>query len=130
MAGTFKFEMVTPERIALAEDAQQVIVPGTEGDFTVLPGHAPVISTIRPGVIDVLLADGRRPRMFVKGGFAEVDSDRVTVLAQHAVDVEAMDAAMVAAELQAAEAELASASTDAARLAASAAVSQLRALGR
>jgi F-type H+-transporting ATPase subunit epsilon len=130
MAGTFKFELVTPERMALSEDVGQVIVPGVEGDFTVLPGHAPVISALRPGIIDVTLPDARKTRIFVKGGFAEVDSDRLTVLAERALDVEAMNAATVAAELEAAEAELASAADDASRLAAAAAVERLRSLGR
>ena len=49
MAGTFKFELVTPERMLLSEDAAQVVVPGAEGDFTVLAGHAPVVSALRPG---------------------------------------------------------------------------------
>ena len=130
MAGTFKFELVTPERMALSEDAAQVVVPGVEGDFTVLPGHAPVISALRPGVIDVTLPDARKTRIFVKGGFAEVDGDHLTVLAERALDVEAMDAATVAAELEAAEADLASAADDASRLAAASAVERLRALVR
>jgi len=130
MAGTFKFELVTPERMVLSQDASQVVVPGLEGEFTVLPGHAPVISALRPGVVDATLGDARHVRVFVKGGFAEVDADRLIVLAERALDVEAMDAATVAAELQAAEAELAAATTDAARLAAASAVERLRALGR
>lgn len=130
MAGTFKFELVTPERMALSEDVGQVVVPGVEGDFTVLPGHAPVISALRPGIIDVTLPDARKTRLFVKGGFAEVDADRLTVLAERALDVGAMSAATVAAELEVAEAELASAADDASRLAAASAVERLRALGR
>jgi F-type H+-transporting ATPase subunit epsilon len=130
MAGTFRFELVTPERMALSEDVAQVVVPGVEGEFAVLPGHAPVISALRPGVIDVTLPDARRTRIFVKGGFAEVDAEHVTVLAERALDVEAMDAATIAAELEAAEADLASASDDAARLAAASAVDRLKALGR
>jgi F-type H+-transporting ATPase subunit epsilon len=130
MAGTFKFELVTPERMALSEDATQVVVPGIEGEFTVLPGHAPVISALRPGVIDVTLPDARKTRIFVKGGFAEVDADHLTVLAERALDVEAMDAATIAAELETAQADFASATDDAARLAAASAVERLRALGR
>ncbi len=126
MADTFKFELVTPERMLLSEDASQVVIPGTEGDFTVLAGHAPVISTIRPGLIEAALADDRRLRLFVKGGFAEVDANRLTVLAQRALEVEAMDAARIADELATAENELAAAADDAARLAAHAAVHQLR----
>jgi F-type H+-transporting ATPase subunit epsilon len=130
MAGTFKFELVTPERMALSEDAVQVVVPGVEGEFTVLPGHAPVISALRPGVIDVTLPDAKRERLFVKGGFAEVDADRLTVLAERALNVEAMDAAAIAAELETAQAELAAATDDGARLAAASAVERLKALGR
>ena len=130
MADTFKFELITPERMLFSENAAQVLVPGFEGEFTVLPGHAPVISALRPGVIDAALADARKVRVFVKGGLAEVDHDRVTVLAERAIPVEAMDAATVAAELESAEAELAAANDDTARLAASAAVDRLRAMGR
>jgi F-type H+-transporting ATPase subunit epsilon len=128
MAGTFKFELVTPERMALSEDVGQVVVPGVEGDFTVLPGHAPVISALRPGVVDITLPDSKRTRIFVKGGFAEVDADHLTVLAERALDIEAMDAAAIGAELETAEADLASATDDAARLAAASAVEGLRAL--
>ncbi len=130
MAGTFKFELVTPERMLLSEDAAQVVVPGVEGEFTVLSGHAPVIAALRPGVVSATLADASTMRVFVKGGFAEVDADRVIVLAERAADVADLDAAGVAAELQAAEAELAAATGDAARLAATAAVESLRALQR
>jgi F-type H+-transporting ATPase subunit epsilon len=128
MADTFRFELVTPERMALSEDVAQVVVPGVEGEFTVLPGHAPVISALRPGVIEVALPEaGGKTRIFVKGGFAEVDADHLTVLAERAIPVEALD---VAAELETAEAELAAASDDASRLAAASAVERLRALGR
>ena len=96
-------------------------------EFTVLPGHAPVISALRPGVIEVVLPDARKSRIFVKGGFAEVDADRLTVLAERALPVESMD---TAAELEVAEAEFAAASDDASRLAAASAVERLRALGR
>ena len=130
MAGTFRFELVTPERMLLSEDAAQVVVPGVEGEFTVLAGHAPVVSALRPGVVDATLGDSRAVRVFVKGGFAEVDADRLIVLAERAFDVASMDATGIAAELETAEAELAAATTDAARLAAASAVDRLRALQR
>jgi F-type H+-transporting ATPase subunit epsilon len=131
MAGTFKFELVTPERMALSQDAAQVLVPGVEGEFTVLPGHAPVISALRPGVIEVTLAEGgETERIFVKGGFAEVGADRVTVLAERAMAVAQMSADVVTAELETAEAELAAAADDASRLAAASAVERLKAMGR
>ena len=128
MAGTFKFELVTPERMVLSEEASQVVVPGVGGAFAVLPGHAPVISALRPGVVDATLGDARHVRVFVKGGFAEVEADRLTVLAERALDVESMDASVVSRELQTAEADLAAAGDDAARLAASSAIEQLKTL--
>jgi F-type H+-transporting ATPase subunit epsilon len=130
MAGTFKFELVTPERVAVSENASQVVVPGVEGEFTVLAGHAPLISALRPGVVDATLGESRKMRIFIKGGFAEVGADRLIVLAERAIDVEAIDAATIAAELETAEAELAAANDDAARLAATSAIERLKALQR
>jgi F-type H+-transporting ATPase subunit epsilon len=130
MAGTFKFELVTPERMLLSEDAAQVVVPGVEGEFTVLAGHAPVVSALRPGVVSATLGENAAKRIFVKGGFAEVDAERLIVLAERAIDLADADPATIAAELETAEAELAAATSDAARLAAASAVDQLRALQR
>lgn len=127
MAGTFKFELVSPERILISADAEQVIVPGMEGQFTVFAGHAPVISTLRPGVLDVQTAEGRR-RVFVRGGFAEVEPDRVTVLAQHLLDLDDLSADQLARELESAERLLADAKDDGTRMVSGEAVEQLRAL--
>jgi F-type H+-transporting ATPase subunit epsilon len=128
MAGTFKFELVTPERMVVSEEAAQVVVPGTEGAFTVLPGHAPVISSLRPGVINATLGDGRNVRAFVKGGFAEVDADHLVILAERALNVDKMDASTISEELQAAEAEFSSAAADHERMAASHAIEELKSL--
>ena len=130
MADTFKFELVTHERMLMSQDAARVVVPGMEGRFTVLPGHAPVISALRPGMIELTLSDAKTARIFVRGGFAEVDAAHVTVLAERAWDVEQLDQATIASELQVAEAELAQAASDTARLAAVTAVEQLKALQR
>ena len=111
MASTFTFELVTPERLLLSAPAEQVVVPGSEGDFAVLAGHAPVISTLRPGVIEITLPQGRQ-RIFVKKGVAEADPERLTVLAQTAVAVDDLDAERLLAEQKAAEAELAAAKDD------------------
>jgi F-type H+-transporting ATPase subunit epsilon len=111
MTQAFNFELVTPERLLLAGQAEQVVIPGAEGDFAVLAGHAPVISTLRPGILEITLADSKR-RVFVKKGVAEADPTRLTVLAQSAVDVEELDATRIAAELKSAEAELAEAKDD------------------
>lgn len=127
MAGTFKFELVSPERVLHAVDAEQAVVPSVEGEFTMLPGHAPLVATLRPGVIDVS-AQGSRKRLFVKSGFAEVDPTRLTVLAEKAYDVDDMSPAVIADELKAAEAELAAANDDASRMAADALISELKRL--
>ncbi len=111
MPSTFTFELVTPERLLLSAPAEQVVVPGSEGDFAVLAGHAPVISTLRPGVIEITLPQGRQ-RIFVKKGVAEADPERLTVLAQTAVAVDDLDAERLSAEQKAAEAELAAAKDD------------------
>ncbi len=124
---SFKFELVSPERILVSEDVDQVVLPGTEGDFAVLVGHAPFVSTLRPGVLDVT-SGGTRKRLLVKGGFAEVDPARLTVLAEQAFDVADLDAAKIGRELEAAEAELAAAKDDEARLRASTLIEQLKSL--
>ena len=92
-------------------EAEQVVVPGAEGDFAVLAGHAPVISTLRPGILEITQPTGKQ-RIFVKKGVAEADPGRLTVLAQTAVAMEDLDAAQIAAELKAAEAELLEAKDD------------------
>ena len=71
---SFKFELVSPERLLVSADATEVVMPGAEGDFTVLAGHSPVLSTLRPGVLALKLADGGTKRVYVRGGFAEVDA--------------------------------------------------------
>ena len=91
-----RFELVTPSRLLLAEHADMVVVPGGDGDFGVLPGHAPLLSTVCPGVLDVYKGDATPRRIFVAGGFAEVSADRVTVLAEEAVP--AADIGLAAAE--------------------------------
>lgn len=129
MAGTIAFEIVSPEKVLLAGEAEHVLLPGAEGDMGILPGHAPLVSTLRPGVIEVTLP-GAKARIYVRRAFAEVDSERVTVLAERAYDIGTLDAATVAAELAAAEAELAAAKTDDQRFMANeaiAALSKLRA---
>src|ERR1700752_5280189 len=81
MAERVQFELVTPERLLLSEMVEMVVVPGTEGNFGVLPGHAPLISSIRPGTIDVYEGQTIARRIFVVSGIAEVTPERCTVLA-------------------------------------------------
>jgi F-type H+-transporting ATPase subunit epsilon len=115
MAATFNFELVTPERLVFSGEASQVVVPGMEGDFAVLAGHSPFISTLRPGILEVTLPQGRQ-RLLVKKGVAEADPARLTILAQTAVPVEELEGARLAGELQLAEAQIAEAKDDHARM--------------
>lgn len=78
------FELVTPEKLVRSEDVHMVVVPGGEGDFGVLEGHAPVMSTIRDGELTVYKAEGGAPETIeIRGGFAEVGDNGLTVLAEH-----------------------------------------------
>lgn len=87
------FELVTPERVVFAEEADMVVVPGGDGDFGVLPGHAPLLSTVRPGTVEVYEGDRVTMRIFVSGGFAEVADGRCAVLADEAVPASEIDRA-------------------------------------
>ncbi|MBV8889226.1 MAG: ATP synthase F1 subunit epsilon [Alphaproteobacteria bacterium] len=101
-----QFELVSPERLVLSEMVEMVVVPGVEGNFGVLPGHAPLISMIRPGMIDVYEGRTVTRRIFIVGGIAEVTPERCTVLADEALAPEALDRAAIEAELQVADGNL------------------------
>jgi len=94
------FELVSPERLLKSEQVDMVVVPGAEGDFGVLPRHAPLISTLRPGVIRIFEGRDVKERIFVAGGFAEVTPERCTVLAEDAIPVGDIDAAKLDQELK------------------------------
>lgn len=103
MAKTFKFELVSPEQLLISGNATQVVVPGSEGAFAILPGHAPVMSTLKPGVLDVTMDGEAERRIFVRGGFAEAGPDSLTVLAEQAIPMAELDAAAIAEEVRNAE---------------------------
>lgn len=91
MADTFQFEIVTPAKAILSQQVELVIIPGAAGNFGVLPGHAPLLSTLRPGSIEIRDFQLRiLKQVFVEGGFAEVTPERCTVLAEEALPVEAI----------------------------------------
>ena len=106
MADRVQFELVTPERLLLSEMVEMVVVPGTEGNFGVLPGHAPLISSIRPGMIDVYEGQTITRRIFVVSGIAEVTPERCTVLADEALPPEELDRGGIETELQTIEGNL------------------------
>jgi F-type H+-transporting ATPase subunit epsilon len=103
MADQVQFELVAPERLLISDEVEMVVVPGAEGDFGVLPGHAPFISTVRPGVISVYENGAVGRRVFVSGGFSEVTSERCTVLADEAISLDDVDRAAAESRLRAAE---------------------------
>jgi F-type H+-transporting ATPase subunit epsilon len=109
MAEKTQFELVSPERLLLSEMVAMVVVPGSEGNFGVLPGHSLLISTVRPGVIDVYQEDRTviSERIFVAGGFAEVTPERCTVLADEAVPLKELDATAIEANVRILEGNLA-----------------------
>ena len=118
MAEAFSFELVSPEKLLLSDDVEMVVVPGVEGDFGVLTGHAPLISALRPGVIDTYKGDNVEKRIFVAGGFAEVTGERCTVLAEEAMPVEDIDKVAAEARIKAANEAISAADNDIARNAA------------
>ena len=88
MADKIAFELVSPDRLLISEDVDMIVVPGTEGDFGVLLGHQPMISTVRPGILEVQNSGGEDRRIFVNGGFAEITGNRCAVMTEEAVPVE------------------------------------------
>jgi F-type H+-transporting ATPase subunit epsilon len=109
MARSFKFELVSPERLLLSGEAGEVVVPGSEGEFTFLSGHAPVMSTLKPGVLKVTMEGEPEARIFVRGGFAEGSPESLTVLAEQAIPMDELDAAALAQEIKNAEEDVADA---------------------
>lgn len=118
MADKVAFELVSPEKLLLSQDVDLVVVPGAEGNFGVLPRHAPMISTIRPGVIQVYETRSSEPQaIFVAGGFAEVTPDRLTVLAEEALPVADIDRSALDQQIQDLTEDLADAKDEAERTA-------------
>ncbi len=100
VSNTIDFELVSPEKLLKSEPVEMVVVPCTEGDIGVLPGHSLLIATVRPGVIDIHEGGQVRESIFVAGGFAEVSPERCTVLAEEAVPVADIDPAQAEKRLE------------------------------
>ena len=103
MADALKFELVSPERLLVSEEVEQVVVPGSEGFFTVLARHAPFMTTLRPGIVEVKTLAGAEQKFYVRGGFADVTPAGLTILADAAMPLEEFDAAALAEEVRVAE---------------------------
>ena len=115
MADSFKFELVSPERLLISEEVEQVIIPGAEGEMTVMASHAPVMTTIKPGVVTVKPASGSEQRYVVFGGFAAVVPQGCTLLAESAVPVGEFDRAELEKRIDAARRDAESTENDEAR---------------
>ena len=95
---SFAFELVSPERLLLSEPANEVTVPGVEGEFTVMAQHAPFITVLKPGIVRIKLASGTEQSVYVRGGFAEVNPDGLTILADFALPAAELNAEAFARE--------------------------------
>lgn len=124
----FHFELVSPERLLFSGDVESVVVPGTEGLFQVFKDHAPVMSTLKPGIVEVDEGDSGNRRLFVRGGFAEVSADGLTILAEQALPMDEVDAEKIAQEISNAEEDVGDAKSDAAKRQASERLEQLKEL--
>jgi F-type H+-transporting ATPase subunit epsilon len=109
VADPFQFDLVAPERLMMSEMVQQVVVPGADGYFTVLIGHAPLMSSLKPGIIDITRGDGEVLRIFVRAGFADVGISGLTILAEEATPLAEVDMAKLAQAVTDAEEDVADA---------------------
>lgn len=115
MAEPFKFELVSPEKLLVSEDVESVVVPGTEGDMTVMARHAPVMTSVKPGVVTVKSAEGGEERYVVFGGFADILPETCTLLAESAVRVADIDREDLARRIQEAREDVQDAQSEEAR---------------
>ncbi|MGX5843422.1 F0F1 ATP synthase subunit epsilon [Mesorhizobium sp. ArgA1] len=115
MAEAFQFELVSPERLLVSEQVEAVVIPGAEGEMTVMAHHAPVMTTIKPGVVTVKTAGGKEERYVVFGGFADIVPAGCTLLAESAVAVGDIDRADLARRIQDAKEDAADAKDDQSR---------------
>jgi F-type H+-transporting ATPase subunit epsilon len=127
MAG-LHFELVSPARLLFSGEVASVTIPGTDGEMGILPGHAPVLSTLRPGVVTISRDSGAAEKIFVRGGFAEVNPSGLTVLAETAIPLADLNADALAQEVKDAEEDVADAKDDETRRRASENLEHLKAL--
>jgi F-type H+-transporting ATPase subunit epsilon len=125
---TFHFDLVSPEKLLFSSEVTQVDIPGAEGDFGVLAGHAPIVTTLRPGILVIYGEAGEQLRVVVNGGFAEVGPAGLTVLADTAVPLDELDLAVLAGAIKDTEEDVADTKDDWQRDKLARRLDQLRAL--
>lgn len=128
MAEAFQFELVSPERLLVSEKVEQVVIPATDGEMTILANHSPVMTTIRPGVVTVKTAGGASDRYVVFGGFADIVPSGCTLLAESAVPVSSLDHADIAQRIRNANEDVADAKDSATKQKAEEYLSHLKTL--
>jgi F-type H+-transporting ATPase subunit epsilon len=109
---TFPFELVSPEKIVFSGEVEAVVVPGVEGEFTVLKDHAPTLALLKPGIIAFDQSASQKTKLFVRGGFAQIAPEGLTILAEQTIALEELDAAKIDADLKDAEEDIADAKFD------------------
>ena len=129
MADSFNFELVSPERLLLSASVSEVVIPGSEGEMTVMANHAPTMTTIKPGVVTVKTSDGKADRFVVFGGFADILPTGCTLLAEAAVPVAEFSRSSLDKRLDNAKADLALAQDDANKTRLAQLVADLASLG-
>ena len=131
MAEPMQFDLVSPERLLVSTEVESVVVPGSEGYFTVLARHAPLISTLKPGLVEVKELSGAVRKFFVRGGFADVTPAGLTLLAEQAIPLEDFDTAALEQEIRNAEEDLSDAADNQVkRLSAESKLNELREVRR
>jgi F-type H+-transporting ATPase subunit epsilon len=128
MTDKISFDLVSPERLLFAADAEMVTIPGAEGEMGVMAGHMSLISTLKPGIVDAKIETGKHDRFFITGGFAEVTAGKVTVLAEDAIPVASLTAAEIEMRIIDTQEDVATAKTDAEMTKATAALEHLKRL--
>jgi F-type H+-transporting ATPase subunit epsilon len=122
---TFHFELVSPAKLLFEGAVESVVLPGLEGDMTIMANHAATMTSLRPGVVTI--ADGKTSkRLYVRGGFADVNASGLTILAEQATPVEELHAEAIAAEMKNAEEDLRDAKSDEAKRSALEKLGQLK----
>ena len=109
---TFPFELVSPEKIIFSGEVEAVVVPGNDGEFTVLKDHAPTMAMLKPGFVEIDVSPTQKSKLFIRGGFAHVAAEGLTLLAEQAIVPDELDADKIDADLKDAEEDIADAPTD------------------
>jgi F-type H+-transporting ATPase subunit epsilon len=125
---TFHFELVSPEKVLFSGSVDSVVVPASEGEMTVLAGQAPTMATLKPGVVTVAEGKGSARRLFVRGGFVDINESGLTILAEHAIALEDLKPEMIAADIKDAMEDVVDAKSVDARVAAQARLDGLKQL--